>query len=164
MKYLKNYNMELITESRWFELSVMRSEYKRDDELKEFFLELLDIGGKIFGIKNSTHTLVDKDFEVKDRLSYMTEPIFNAYTLRMRFEDTSSAISTGDIDTQMSKTISFFSEFDDALIKIKDFGYKFKLKKIVFDPNGTGDIMFDIVMYHPEDTIPWEHIFAPYEE
>lgn len=164
MKYLKNYNnMELITESRWFELAIMRSEYTRDDELKEFFLELVDLGGKIVGIKGRTHTIVDDNFEIKDRINYTNKPLYKAYTLRLRFEDLSTSIKNGDTDKKMSSTIDFFNEFDDSLMTIKDFGYKFNLQKIDFNPHGDG-IMFDIVVYHPEDIIPWEHIFAPYEE
>jgi len=168
MKYLRDYNNEeMINEARWFELAVMRSEYNRDDELREFFLELVDLGGRILGIRNATHTLVDENFEIKNRIDYNNKPLYKAYTLRLRFEDLSISIKNGNTDKQMDSTIEFFNEFDDALMSIKDFGYKFKIKKIIFEPtmvNQRDGIMFDIVMYHPEDTIPWEHIFAPYEE
>jgi|SaaInlV_165m_DNA_3_1040750.scaffolds.fasta_scaffold25423_2 hypothetical protein len=173
MKYLKNYNnVEMINESGegdgWFELAIMRSEYNRDGELKEFFLELVDLGGKIIGIKNSTHTLVDENFEVRDRINYIDKPLYKGYTLRLRFDDLSSSIRDVN-DKQMSSTIEFFNEFSDSLIKIKDFGYKFKilnfsLESSVFQGDGEHGIRFDIAMYHTEDIIPWEHIFAPYEK
>ena len=168
MKYLINYNNEeMINEARWFELAVMRSEYNRDDELREFFLELVDLGGKIFGIRNATHTIVDENFEIKNRIDYTNKPLYKAYTLRLRFEELSTIMSR-DLNNQMSGTINFFGEFSESLTKFQDFGYNFKIKKMVFDPNdrdsSNGGIMFDIVMYHNEDIIPWEHIFAPYEE
>lgn len=161
MKYLNKYNntdMELIKESRWLESAVLRAEYKRDDEIREFFLTLNDLGGRIVGIRNSTHTIFDEDFEVKNRISYMNNPIYYGYTLGLRFEDLSVVIDRGNSELKMNKTIDFFNEFTDALMSIKDFGYKFKIYSFEFPTNGV--IKFNIKLYHPDDVVPWEHIFA----
>jgi hypothetical protein len=159
MRHLKKYNnLESINES-WFESAIIRSDYNRDDEIREFFLELTDLGGRVVGIRNATHTIVDDNFELKNRINYLEKPLYKAYTLGLRFEELSQSISNTNVDNEMSKTIDFFNELDDALMNIKDFGYKFKLKKFTFEPKDNG-ISFNIVLYKPEDVIPWEHIFT----
>lgn len=161
MKYLKNIDMELIKEARWLEAAVIRADYTRDDEIREFFLEINDLGGRIVGIRNATHTIFDEDFEVKQRINYMEKNIYYGYTLGLRFEELSSTINQSS-DTRMNKTIDFFNEFADALMNIKDFGYKFKAYSFEFHPGGS--IQFNIRLYHPEDVVPWEHIFAYKEQ
>lgn len=64
MKFLKKYkNMEMIKESKWIESAVMRANYTRDDEIREFFLGLNDMGGYVVGIRNGTHTIFDENFD-----------------------------------------------------------------------------------------------------
>jgi len=162
MKYLKNIDMELIKEARWLEAAVMRANYTRDEEIREFFLELCDMGGRIVGIVNATHTIFDEDFEVKQRINYVNKPIYYGYTLGLRFEDLSASMSRSNASENMDKIIQFFNEFTDMLMNVKDFGYKFKAYNIEFKP--AGSIQFNIRLYHPEDVVPWEHIFAYKEQ
>lgn len=58
----------------------------------------------------------------------------------------------------MDKTIEFFNEFADNLMTIKDFGYKFIIYNFKFHPSV--NIQFNIKLYHLEDVVPCEHIFA----
>jgi hypothetical protein len=159
MKYLRKYDidMELIKEARWLEAAVMRADYKRDDEIREFFLELLDFGGRIVGIRNATHTIFDGDFEVKQRINYMDKEIYYGYTLGLRFDDMATVLQRSNTDDKMSKIIDYFNDFTDALMNIKDFGYKFKFYNFHFSDS---EVKFNIRLYHPEDVVPWEHIFA----
>lgn len=162
MKYLKNIDMELIKEARWLEAAVMRASYTRDDEIREFFLELTDLGGRIVGIVNATHTIFDEDFEVKQRINYVDKSIYYGYTLGLRFEDLTTTMNRENSDIKMNKTIDFFNEFTDALMDIKDFNYKFKVYNFEFHPGGV--IKFNIRLYHVDDIVPWKHIFAYKEQ
>ena len=162
MKHLNKY--EMINESLdWVVNAASSLSYNRDAEIQEFFLELSDLGGQFKGVKNQTHSIVDKNFLLKDRINYVSEPLYQSYLVRIRFNDLANTISRGGIDVEMEKTIDFFNELDDAFNHLKDFGYKFILRAIEFKPRMTisdDSIMIDVVVYHPEDIVPWEKIFT----
>ncbi len=158
MKHLNRYSdLEQLNEN-WVANAVMKSSYDRDDEIREFFLELVDIGGEFKSVKNSSHTLIDKNFKLLDRINYITDPLYQSYLIRIRFEQLLNIIKAGDSDFEMEKTIDFFNELDDSFYKMKNFGYKFKLRKISFDLDS--EIMVDVIVYHPDDIVPWEKIFT----
>lgn len=160
MKHLNRYSDLEILNENWVANAIIKSSYDRDDEIREFFLELVDLGGEFKSVKNASHTLLDKNFTLKDRINYVTDPVYQGYLIRIRFEHLSNVIKSGDSDLEMEKTIDFFNELDDSFYKIKNFGYKFKLRKISFDVNNEDSIMVDVLIYHPEDIVPWEKIFT----
>jgi hypothetical protein len=151
--------MDIVNESRWLDIAVMRGEYKRDEDIRDFFLSLNDLGGRIVGIRNLTHTIFDEEFELKDRISYVSKPIYYGYTLGLRFEELSLIMNRGNSDTKMEKTIEFFNEIYQSLSVIKGFGYKFNIYNFKFDIL-SHLVKFDIKIYHPDDIVAWEHIFA----
>lgn len=166
MKYLDKYN-RLITESEsnWLSIAISNLKYNRDNEIVEFFQELLDLGGKLVGIKGLTHTILDSEFELKSRINYTNKPLYQVYTFRLKFDELSTSIYRSKIDDKMNKVTSFFTEFSESLNHINGFGFKFKLRNFKFDPslfnmNDDKVITFDIQLYHTDDIVPWEYIFA----
>ncbi len=167
MKHLKSRN-ELILESSWIDVALSNLDYNRDEEIIEFFQELLDLGGKIIGIKGLTHTILDGEFELKKRIEYSTKPLYQVYTFRLRFDELCTSIYRSDIDKKMGLISNFFVEFSESISHLVGYGFIFKLKGFKFDPslfnsNDDKPVTFDIQMYHKEDIVPWEYIFASRE-
>lgn len=155
--------MEKPINENWVMNAVTKSSYDRDAEIREFFLELIDLGGEFKSVRNRTHTITDKNFVLKERIHYINEPLYQSYLIRIRFNTLADTIRQGGVDVEMEKTIDFFNELDDAFSHLKDFGYKFRLSSIEFKPLATTSsdaIMIDVVTYHPDDIVPWEKIFT----
>ena len=141
-----------------------RLSYDRYHEIKEFFLELTDVGGAFIvathdGLPSNTG-IVDKDFRLSSkRIDYTDEPLYKVYLVKIRFNELSSKMENSkDVDEDIKRTIDFFTEIPEALNRLNDFGYKF----IIHDAQFTKSrgIIFDIMIYHVDDVIPFEKIFT----
>lgn len=154
MKYLNRFN--LINEG--WQLSLRKElDYKRENDIREYFEELLDIG-----LTEDTfrQRMCDSTFFIEDkRLTYNSKSLYPRYTFKLKSE--SRKFDSDGI-------IELMQDITEFLERLRGNGYKVHIDELNIIDSKTKDkrmkVIFEFSVYHPDDEIPWEMIFIGKDE
>ena len=145
MKYLEKY--KIFEAGDWRRRTVQKLEYTREQEIRMYLVELLDMNWIEHMV---VHDIIDGDFQLKNRINYLRNPIYQCYM----FDFTNKKILS------MNKTIELMESITSALERLREDGFMFKIFNFTIGSDQSGRKRFTIVIYHRDDIVPWEDIFV----
>jgi len=153
MKHLNRFN--IINEGWQSTLKrelIAGKSYNREDDLRHYFLDLMDdIGWKELPIRNR---VCDEDFWISDvRIYHLVKSLYPRYTFT--FERSNPKRASMDV------IIETMEDITEIVERLRSDGYIINIDMLTVG-NSINE-RFEISIYHPEDVIDWEKIFIKKE-
>jgi hypothetical protein len=146
MIHLKKYYLFSINEN-WVEDAKFDLSYNREDDIRSYFLELLDLNFEEEPVELS---ICDDEFKIGNRMDYVNKNLFQSYEFRW----TTRRIHNMDTITEIMDTIS------ESVQRLRDTGYHFRIMDLTLGKNHRVKTL-EVILYHTDDKINWERIFIP---
>lgn len=149
MKHLNRFNK--INEGWQISLKKELS-YDREDDLRHYFLDLMDdIGWKELPVR---HRMCDEDFWISDHKIYHNDkPLYPRYTFTFERANPKRA--------SMNVIIETMEDITEITERLRTDGYIINIDTLTVG-NSINERL-EISIYHPSDVIEWEKIFIKRE-